>query len=603
MFTYTLLARSRRLSTSRFNVTKVLTAYIQPRGRAMKINSKHIVLFNTQKTKKVRLIEEVETGEVKKKKRCTLLPQERSLTTTFSTASSQQIKQNIDDMYLTGYTIPLIDVPISLSNSISLISYYCTSLPPGSFYKFEPMYKTKAITRQVLFQKYIHLISTARHTTQDEFFYCKLTLPINGCLTNVEGVAHTENNVKALVSMKACIALHKSGDIDDRLVMKYMAQKNTLENNVGCASVNVYNKITPSFWLNVQQNGPALVEETSMPSKFERGPFWISAFDIDRGHLQFRPMVLITRKPLPPMPEIPLFNNDDSFKVHVRSKSTPFWFENDHHLPLLADYAFAWMRCLTNKKFECQNINDMAYFLAPLVRGTDITNLLSLQEKIDWSEVVKSICDNTKTCISIDDDDELETISEDAIVIDSSDPRNPLYVVKHIQYNMNPLSKVIVPFDTANNPIREQGYESFATYYQNQPLIKSTITDMHQPLLRVTQLQKSSFSLAPIQPVSKKEYESESAVYWLVPELCQIYPVAASVYQTLQAIPAIMTRIDAILLLLDAKKSIGLVDINPDLMFEAYTTTSAGMEVDYERLEFLGGKYIQRNWENVASNS
>jgi hypothetical protein len=66
--------------------------------------------------------------------------------------------------------------------------------------------------------------------------------------------------MKALVSMKACIALYKSGDIDDHLVPKSKIQKKALVNNeefdengkqVGSRGrEQFYDKRTPSFWQN-----------------------------------------------------------------------------------------------------------------------------------------------------------------------------------------------------------------------------------------------------------------------------------------------------------------------------------------------------------------
>jgi hypothetical protein len=105
----------------------------------------------------------------------------------------------------------------------------------------------------------------------------------------------------------------------------------------------------------------------------------------------------------------------------------PFSFVSDHHLQLLADYAFALMRSITNKEFQCQNTSDMAYYLAPLVRSTDTKILSSLHDKIDWSEVLKSICNDIKICMSTDDIDDLENSNEDTIVIDSSDQYNRQY--------------------------------------------------------------------------------------------------------------------------------------------------------------------------------
>jgi hypothetical protein len=51
-----------------------------------------------------------------------------------------------------------------------------------------------------------------------------------------------------------------------------------------------------------------------------------------------------------------------------------------------------------------------------------------------------------------------------------------------------------------------------------------------------------------------------------------------------------MTRIDSLLLLQEAKLKFEL-DIKDNLMLEAYTTPCASMEMNYERLEMLGGDY------------
>ena len=93
--------------------------------------------------------------------------------------------------------------------------------------------------------------------------------------------------------------------------------------------------------------------------------------------------------------------------------------------------------------------------------------------------------------------------------------------------------------------------------------------------------------------LKKRDQEPESVVHWLVPEMCYQYPISASVYQTLQLVPDIMTHIDAVLLLHDAKKSLGLSNKMKDTyMLEAFTASSAGLEKDYQRLEFLGGTVL-----------
>jgi endoribonuclease Dicer len=597
---YSPLAYSQRAFTTRFDISKVLIAYIQSRGRARKKNSKYMIMINSENKKEVKLIDEFRRGEAKMKEFCRLLPEDRNLATKFPVNSSEDIKQSIIDKYLSGaYTIPSTGALITLSNAIALIYHYCDCLPSDNFCNFKPIYEIKSITPEELLQDYNELIETDSYPAGNEYFYCKLTLPINACLKIVESIGRSKSDVKARVSLKACIALYRSGDIDENLIPKSKKQKKALMDNIefdeegkqvgSRGREQLYDKKMPSFWINEQKN---MVDASF---KFERGPYWISVFDIDMpplesGNLRFRPMILITKKPLPDIPEIILFNDNSPFKVHVRSSSRPFLFEKDHHPQVLADYALAMMRIITNKEFQCQHMSDMAYFLAPLMRDTDTTTPSPLlQNKIDWSEVLNTICNNTKTYMTTEDVDDLEPNSQDTIVIDSSDQNKRRYIIQRIQYNMSPLSRVIMPSD-ASKPIREQDYETFAAYYQDRPYFKKEITDMNQPLLRVIQQRKNSSFLSAAPTTSKKEKEPESAVYWLIPELCQMYPVTASVYETLQVIPAIMTRIDAVLLLMDAKTTLNLKNIDMDFMLEAYTTSSAYMNKDYQRLEFFGGK-------------
>jgi hypothetical protein len=76
---------------------------------------------------------------------------------------------------------------------------------------------------------------------------------------------------------------------------------------------------------------------------------------------------------------------------------------------------------------------------------------------------------------------------------------------------------------------------------------------------------------------------------WLAPEFCKKYHMHLSVFQALLVVPSIMIRIDSLLLLNEAKTKFDL-HIDDQLMLEAYTTASACMEMNYERLEILGGK-------------
>lgn len=91
-------------------------------------------------------------------------------------------------------------------------------------------------------------------------------------------------------------------------------------------------------------------------------------------------------------------------------------------------------------------------------------------------------------------------------------------------------------------------------------------------------------------PKEEKRKEPEHIVSWLPPQLCRLFCISASVHQTCQILPWIMSRIDALLLVQDAKQQVLKLDWTKDeLIMEVLTASSASFSFNYQRLEFLGG--------------
>lgn len=619
-----LFAGSRLNIQNRFDLFKTTIAYIQSRGRARCKDSEYILLLNRENHNDVKLLHNVVFAENQMKEYCRLLPKDRNLALMFDesgdpgTYNPEIIKQNLSEKYLEdSYCIKSTGALLTRSNAIALIYHYCATLPADEFCNFKPVYRYEDLRAADLSWEErvaLNLPMTALTlcNRSNNIFRCTLSLPINARLQQFETYDHTKQDAKARVSLKACIALHEAGDIDDHLIPKSKAPCKVLneiereidENGKQVGSrkrENIYKKRQPLFWEGMADTG-------SNEDDIHLGPYWLSLIEIVDSSEQpnalpsYRPMCLVTKKPIPEIPETLLFNDNLSLKVHIRNQNEALSFRKQEQVESLRDYTFCFLKCITNKDFSCPR-NSINYLIAPLVFSSNPTNSnnnnkhihTTQQGKIDWAEIANTIAN-----INLPVDLKSHNIL-DAIVIDTSDQRKKKYFVQNIQDDMTLMSpipaSVITRKSDTDKRLREYGYATFAEYYESHQEFlpkKVAITDMAQPLLRVSRVEEKQLFLHNVkikQEKKKKEQEPDSVVAWLVPQLCELYPISASVYQTLQIIPNIMKRIDAVLLTHDAKNSLGLSNkIKTDLMLEAFTTSSAVAEKDYQRLEFLGGE-------------
>ncbi|CEP11830.1 hypothetical protein [Parasitella parasitica] len=601
----------------RFDVFKTVIAYIQSRGRARRKDSRYILMLNRQNLKDVNLLQNVIATENQMKEYCRMLPKDRNLALLYDqdphpgAYEPEYIKQTLSDKYLDGaYHIESTGGLLTKSNAIALVYHYCATLPRDNFCSSNPIYKHEDVSSEeyLSLEDKVALDLPAMTTLSsiNQIYRSTLTLPINARIRQFASYGYTKDEAKARVSLKACIALHKAGDIDDHLIPRSKTQRSVLVElskevdqdgkQVGSRGrENYYEKRRPSFWSS---------SSNSDSSDDALGPYWLSYFTVDNEEQEpdvaFRPMCLITKKPLPSIPEITLFNSNTirPFKVRIESKHyhQSFSFTSQQQIDNLKDYSFAFLKCLLNKDFKCPK-SDIEYLIAPLVASSSAGS----ENTIDWAEISKTVA-NASLTVDVDADS-----IRDAIVTEVNDQRKRLYFVRDVQRNMTPMSEVPDSIVSTNKkeikPLREKGYATFAAYHNDRVeclLLEKKVTDMDQPLLRVDRVQKSQSFLYNTKKSTMamknkdQQPEPESAVAWLIPEICQLYPISASVYQTLQIVPDVMTRIDAALLVQDAKRSLGLSDrINDTLLLEAYTTSSASLDKDYQRLEFLGDSVLK----------
>ena len=143
------------------------------------------------------------------------------------------------------------------------------------------------------------------------------------------------------------------------------------------------------------------------------------------------------------------------------------------------------------------------------------------------------------------------TIGEDTVVTTNYvDPqqRRQRFAVLNVRRDLSPLS----PFPVQS---KAKTYESY--FWQRYG---KRITTQDQPLIEVKDISGRVNFLSDRKPTSKMKH----AVIHLVPELCEVVPVRASILSVALLLPSILHRVRALLLVSDVKRMIAGVSDNTD---------------------------------------
>lgn len=295
--------------------------------------------------------------------------------------------------------------------------------------------------------------------------------------------------------------------------------------------------------------------------------------DLDTG-VQYRNICILTHKELPFIPSFHLYLQHKATESIVQTISIGQGYTFDlEEVELLRKYTVEIFSAISNKSYEC-DLEEMAYFLVPL--KFNIHDEIG-RDSFDWTEIGRVVDGQTPKL-------DLEHLEQyvDRIVVDQSDSFRR-YIFHQARPDMTPGSELQPGYHG-----REVGYKNFADYYEQ--VLSRVPENMDQPLIEVQRFSKVLNYLSPIVSVEAKA-PRRSAQY-LIPEFCHLYPISTSMYRTATLMPSIMMHIDAVLLVKEVNKKLE-TDIDETLLLEAFTTPSANMDVDYERLETLGDSFLK----------
>ncbi|XP_058470641.1 endoribonuclease Dicer [Solea solea] len=530
----------------RFDLPTEYRSYVQSKGRARAPVSNYIMLADTERTQAFK--EDLTTYKAIEK----ILRNKCSKSVEVSEFEVEQVLD--DDNILPPYVLRSEDggPRVTINTAIGHINRYCARLPSDPFTHLAPKCKTKEI--------------------KSGCFQSTLYLPINSPLrVPVKGPTMTcARLAEKAVALLCCEKLHKSGELDDHLMpvgketVKYEEEldlhdeeETSVPGRPGSTKRRqCYPKAIPeclrdsyailghTYYLYVI----GMVLTTPLPDElnFRRRKLYPPE-DTTRC------FGILTAKPIPRIPYFPVYTRSGEVTISIELQKSGFTLTTTQLdlITRLHQYIFSHILRLEKPALEFKpTLADSAYCVLPLnvVGDSDTLDMdFKFMEDIEKSEARTGIPTTQYTkqnpfTFKLED-------YQDAVIIPryrNFDQPHRFYVAD-VYTDLTPLSKFPSP-----------EYETFAEYYKtkynldlsnlNQPLLDVDHTSSRLNLLTPRHLNQKGKAL-PLSSAEKRKakWESLQNKQILVPELCAIHPIPASLWRKAVCLPSILYRLHCLL--------------------------------------------------------
>uniref|UniRef100_A0A667XJD9 ribonuclease III n=1 Tax=Myripristis murdjan TaxID=586833 RepID=A0A667XJD9_9TELE len=537
----------------RFDLPTEYRSYVQSKGRARAPVSNYIMLADSDRTKAFE--DDLTTYKAIEK----ILRNKCSKSAEVSEFEVEQVVD--DDNILPPYVLRSEDggPRVTINTAIGHINRYCARLPSDPFTHLAPKCKTVE--------------------TQDGRYQSTLYLPINSPLrVPVKGPAMScARLAEKAVALVCCEKLHKIGELDDHLMpvgketVKYEEEldlhdeeETSVPGRPGSTKRRqCYPKAIPeclrdsyavpeqSYYLYVI----GMVLTTPLPDElnFRRRKLYPPE-DTTRC------FGILTAKPIPRIPHFPVYTRSGEVTISIELQKSGFTLTTAQLdlITRLHQYIFSHILRLEKPALEFKPmLADSAYCVLPLNVVGDSNTLdldFKFMEDIEKSEARTGI-PTTQYTKQNPFTFKLEDYQDAGISIKIKTPLGQYrnfdqphrFYVADVYTDLTPLSKFPSP-----------EYETFAEYYKtkynldlsnlNQPLLDVDHTSSRLNLLTPRHLNQKGKAL-PLSSAEKRKakWESLQNKQILVPELCAIHPIPASLWRKAVCLPSILYRLHCLL--------------------------------------------------------
>ncbi|KAF8932138.1 hypothetical protein EDD21DRAFT_378171 [Dissophora ornata] len=562
----------------RFDPATSIISYIQSRGRARKSDSRYITMQELDNRTEEATFEKIKRAEATMKEWCHNLDEDRVMRNPVDGDDDSALEKLMPSQ---TYSVASTGALLTLDSAIAIVHYYCSTLAGDEFCSLRPDFNVMS--------------------NGSSGFICDLTLPPNAPIRLVQSDrTSTKSMAKKSAAFKACEKLHTLGALNDNLLPIIPDRpKDEGTGEIRALDVKGENKsypvASPKFWAQVPRR-PG--EDVSLFGCVIE----LASKDLELlgGKERYRTICLLTHRPLPC--DIPPFNLyvDGARRLMTLRRIPMPVVVDEERLILLQQFTLMIFQRMCRKTFECL-LEDTPYFVAPLALNYCAPQ--SLQTGISWNDVLLG---QSPDPLPILDEEKTEQSIRKAVLTLRYDHGRDFFV-KGIMREFRMCD--IMPQDRFKNELAawdaaiakgkakdEQGSggtpgnssRTFASYFKWKYVGDFGDDDIILSVDRVRKMRNH------LQEAVRSEDQPDERSTTIVPiGVCMRCSVLSDVLRASQLIPSVLQSLDSTLLVQEVREKVGLLEVHLDYLQEAFTTSSANRDFQYERLELLGDSFLK----------
>lgn len=389
----------------RYDLYRSMIQYIQSRGRARHVNSEYIRLIESENGDQQRTVDQNRFHESTLRRFCEALPEDRKLT-----------GNDLDMEYFLRkekgqrkYTVPETGATLTYSSALGCLANFTARLPTLSADPLVPRYSV------------IRALGG---------FQCEVNMPEGSPISNAMGKTHSSKQAaKCSAAFEMCLKLYQKDYLNSHLQSVYTKKLPLMRN----AHLAISSKKKEEYEMRTK---PEMWSHLGIPDRL-----YITVLTLEKPEAlgwSSRPLLLLTRQPLPPIATFPLyFAKDRSSSARCVPVSASISVDGAV-LGKLADFTLRVFRDVFSKEYEATP-SQLPYFVAPPKHGHgfDYASTIDAQELVDWQSLdsVKSM--DTITWTGKEDD----SFYDDKYVTDFWDGSRKFFIVGR-RYDLKPTDPV-----------------------------------------------------------------------------------------------------------------------------------------------------------------
>ncbi|XP_077992696.1 endoribonuclease Dicer-like [Glandiceps talaboti] len=500
--------------------------------------------------------------------------------------TEEEIDAHMADALLPPYMPNKVEggARVTMTSSIPLINRYCAKLPSDAFTHLTPKCKTEPVD-----------------DSDPPLYKSTLYLPINSPLRQpIAGqIMQRKKLAEMAVALKTCELLHKAGELDEHLlpvgkeVVPY-EDRDTLEEEMDSDGPRPGTTKRRQYYCKqvadaLQHNLPGVNKPSNL--YVMKMTLVLPLPDVlnTRGRKLYYPensvqgFGFIMSKQTPAIPSFPVYTRSGKVNVAIELAASKICINKEKMIQIRKFHKCVFTEVLRLEKpsMKFDPVNSLAkYYVVPVLKKQNEEEEESYE--IDWSflELISQCSgklDYPKTTryTTFQPFEFGTTKYEDAVVTPTyrnfDQPQR--YYVAEIS-DLSPASQ----FPSAL-------YPTFAEYYYQRYGLE--VTNLDQKLLDVDYMSSRLNLLTPrylnhkgkalpttSAQTKKEKQENLQNKQFLVPELCYIYPIPASLWRKAVCLPSILYRLNGLLLaeelraLVAREANVGMATLPQNFMFD-----------------------------------